>query len=142
MLTRLKKREDFLRARKGKRAHSSAYVMQGFRRPASEGAQLRIGYTVTKKIGNAVTRNRIKRRLREAVAHLDKSGAMPHALAGFDVVIIAKSQAEHLAFDALAALVLQSLKRLVANDPATGQNPAKTSRPRSHACPDRPEQGT
>lgn len=61
---RLKKRRDFLRtAARGKRAARPGLVLQAA--PGQEGC-LRVGFTVTKKVGNAVVRNRTKRRLREA----------------------------------------------------------------------------
>ena len=52
-----------------------------------ETAPPRFGFTVTKKLGNAVARNRIKRRLREAV----RAGARPEA--GYDYVLIARHKA-------------------------------------------------
>jgi ribonuclease P protein component len=61
----LTKRRDFLAANAGKRAPMPAFVLL-VRRRDDEDATMRIGYTVTKKIGNAVVRNRIKRRIREA----------------------------------------------------------------------------
>ncbi len=56
----------------------------------------RIGFTVTKKIGNAVVRNRIRRRLREA-AHR----AAAHAKAGTDYVVVARAPALTLQFERL-----------------------------------------
>ncbi len=56
----------------------------------ADGSQaLRIGYTVTKKVGNAVVRNRVRRRLRSAVALIH----FPPAAAGHDAVIIARDTA-------------------------------------------------
>ena len=55
--------------------------------PASKGA--RFGFTVTKKMGNAVARNRIKRRLRVAVAQ----AAVKHTQEGHDYVIISRHKA-------------------------------------------------
>ena len=54
----------------------------------TEGNEQRIGITVTRKVGNAVVRNRCKRRLREA---LRKLLGDPAALAGFDLVVNVKS---------------------------------------------------
>lgn len=62
---RLKRRSDFLRvAGKGRRASVHGLVLQALSR--EDGGPVRIGFTVTKKVGNAVVRNRTKRRLREA----------------------------------------------------------------------------
>jgi ribonuclease P protein component len=56
-----------------------------------------VGYTVTKKVGNAVVRNRIKRRLRAAVAETFPLSASP----GHDYVLLARRRAETVPFDAL-----------------------------------------
>jgi ribonuclease P protein component len=62
---RLKLRADFLRAAsKGRKAAVHGLVLQALPRPDSGAA--RIGFTVTKKVGNAVIRNRTRRRLKEA----------------------------------------------------------------------------
>lgn len=63
--TVLAKRADFLRAAKARRQGSAGFLLQARRRSGDEAAQgIRVGYTCSKKIGNAVTRNRAKRRLR------------------------------------------------------------------------------
>ena len=65
--TRLKRRAEFLRvAGKGSKAPTPGLVLQALRR--GDDAPARLGFTVTKKVGNAVVRNRTKRRLREAYA--------------------------------------------------------------------------
>jgi ribonuclease P protein component len=61
---RLKKRSEFLRAARGRRVGKPALSLQA---AGSEAAEPGVGYTVTKKTGNAPARNRIRRRLREAV---------------------------------------------------------------------------
>jgi ribonuclease P protein component len=60
---RLKKRSEFLRAARGNRAGRSAFSLQAI---AAQAAEPGVGFTVTKKTGNAPERNRIRRRLREA----------------------------------------------------------------------------
>ena len=68
----------------------------------------RVGFTVTKQQGNAVIRNRIKRRLRElARLHL-KDAARP----GFDYVLIGRAVAGSRDFDRLAEDLNAALKRL------------------------------
>ena len=84
----IKKRPDFLHvAQNGHKAVRSGFVLQAglstrrFPRPV-----YRIGYTASKKIGNAVCRNRAKRRLRAVCQAL-----LPlHAVCGYDYVIIAR----------------------------------------------------
>jgi ribonuclease P protein component len=83
-LARLKKRREFLRAAaRGKRAARPGRVLQALAIP---GPSLRLGFTVTKKIGNAVIRNRARRRLKEA-ARLTLPGM---ALSGWDLVLIGR----------------------------------------------------
>ena len=83
-LARLKKRREFLRAAaRGKRAARPGLVLQALAVPEPS---LRLGFTVTKKIGNAVIRNRARRRLKEA-ARLTLPGM---ALSGWDLVLIGR----------------------------------------------------
>ncbi len=63
----------------------------------------RIGFTVTKKVGKAVVRNRIRRRLKAAARCVFADGAV----SGFDYVVIARPQAETRAY----ALLLDDMKR-------------------------------
>ncbi|MBW6398079.1 ribonuclease P protein component [Roseomonas sp. HJA6] len=81
---RLKKRRDFLRAAsRGKRAARPGLVLQAL---ATEPGTVRLGFTVTKKVGNAVVRNRARRRLKEA-ARLTLPGL---GLDGWDLVLIGR----------------------------------------------------
>jgi ribonuclease P protein component len=67
-ISRLKRRADFQRAARGRRARMDAFALQANgRATAPDGAGPRVGFTVTKKLGGAVVRNRIRRRLKEAV---------------------------------------------------------------------------
>ena len=80
----LKKRAEFLYVREGAYRAQGAIVIQMRANPDSSG--LRVGFTATKKIGNAVIRSRAKRRLREAARAL-----LPeYGLAGHDYVFIAR----------------------------------------------------
>jgi ribonuclease P protein component len=84
---RLKKRAEFLAvASKGARAPMPGLVMQLM--PRADDAPFRVGFTVTKKVGNAVVRNRTKRRLREAV----RLGLDTEAYRGFDMVVIGRDR--------------------------------------------------
>lgn len=85
MITRLKVRADFLAAAKAAYQARNAVVIQARNRGEGE-SEMRVGFTATKKVGNAVARNRAKRRLREA-AHM----LLPlHGIAGHDYVFIAR----------------------------------------------------
>lgn len=81
---RLKKRADFLRAAKGSRWHAQAFSLQAARR--EETGPARVGLTVTRKAGTAVERNRMRRRLREAL----RLGAGLAAQHDHDYVIVAR----------------------------------------------------
>lgn len=86
-LTILKKRADFLKAARARRQGTSSMMVQARRRAPDEAVGLRVGFTCSKKVGNAVARNRAKRRLREvARAVLPVSG-----LEGWDYVLIGRA---------------------------------------------------
>ena len=79
----IKKRADFLKAARARRIAMPGFVLQA---RAREGDGIRIGYTCTKKVGNAVARNRAKRRLREIAREV-----LPkHGKAGHDYVLIGR----------------------------------------------------
>jgi ribonuclease P protein component len=82
---RLKKRAEFLRvAAKGRKAPLPGLVMQALER--GDQGPARLGFTVTKKVGNAVVRNRTRRRLREAARQV--LAAEP--VSGVDLVLIGR----------------------------------------------------
>lgn len=85
----LRKRADFLRAARSGRASTSAFTLQARNRhDPTDIAPVRIGYTCSKKLGNAVVRNRAKRRLRAIAAEV-----LPDlGQAGWDYVLIGRPQ--------------------------------------------------
>jgi len=94
---RLIKRRDFLAAASGRRFHSERMTVQGRLRDDETGG-MRVGFTLTKRVGNAVERNRIKRRLRAAVrllgsAATDAAAFRPEG-AGQDIAPNAASTAD------------------------------------------------
>ena len=90
-MERLKRRSDFRAvaqaAGAGARAHASAFILQA--RARTQAGPPRVGFTVSKQVGNAVERNRVRRRLRELIRLTP-----PTALsAGHDYVLIGRRAA-------------------------------------------------
>jgi len=106
----LRKRADFLRAAAASRTSAPAFGLQGRLRAATEPAQgTRIGFTCSKKVGNAVARNRAKRRLRE-IARLTLPG---HGRVGWDYVLIGRAEVTATAdFAAMQADLIAALARV------------------------------
>ena len=105
-MQRLKRRQDFVAAAKGVYQPMPAFIVQAVARNDDEPA--RIGFTCTKKLGNAVTRNRIKRRLREAVRLCLPNVVKP----GFDYVVIGRPPAENRPFQVLQSDLISAATRL------------------------------
>jgi len=87
-LTTIRKRADFLRAASARRQGTSGFLVQARARGDGTGT-VRVGFTASKKIGNAVMRNRAKRRLRALVREV----LPPLAKAGWDYVLVARPDA-------------------------------------------------
>lgn len=107
-LATLKRRPEFQRVRKGARWATSTFVLEARQRPAHEQGQARFGFTVSRQVGGAVERNRIKRRLKAAVRGLQTKHAKPD----FDYVLIARRPALDCAFAALLSDLAKALERV------------------------------
>ncbi|MEO8925746.1 MAG: ribonuclease P protein component [Caulobacteraceae bacterium] len=117
-IERLRKRPDFLAAAKGLACARGAVVAQA--RARGDGtATVRIGFTATRRIGGAVVRNRVKRRLREAACLL----APLHVRPGCDYVFIARGGTAGRPWGRLLDDMKTALIRLAADlsasDPST-----------------------
>jgi ribonuclease P protein component len=105
-LGRLKRRAQFLEAaRSGRKAAVGGVVLQALLR--NDDQPVRLGFTVTKKVGNAVVRNRSRRRLKEAARLV--LGAQP--LTGVDLVLIGRDSTRKRNFMALQSDIKRALER-------------------------------
>jgi len=84
----LRKRADFLKAASARRQGTAGFLLQG-RDRGDDTPAVRIGFTASRKIGNAVLRNRAKRRLRALAREGLQAGARP----GWDYVLVARPEA-------------------------------------------------
>ncbi len=108
---RLKRRADFLRVAAARRKWAApGLILQAAAQPeAPESAEAitRVGFTASRKVGNAVKRNRARRRLKALAAEMIGAGADP----GLDLVLIARPATVDRPFDELRRDLAQSLQR-------------------------------
>jgi ribonuclease P protein component len=105
-MQRMTRRQDFIAAAKAVAWGTPGFLLQ-VRRRDDTGAP-RVGFTCTKKLGNAVMRNRIKRRLREAARLALPGVAQP----SFDYVLIGRSAGETHDFESLKSDLISAATRL------------------------------
>ncbi|MGD9545354.1 MAG: ribonuclease P protein component [Methylocystis sp.] len=111
----LRRRGDFVRVSRGARVAMAAFTVQmAPQEGAAALAPARFGLTVTRKVAGAVGRNRIRRRLREALRLGGALGAKP----GRDYVFVARRAALSAPFPELLAQMTEGLARL--NDRGAG----------------------
>ncbi|MFC0238853.1 ribonuclease P protein component [Rhodopseudomonas telluris] len=105
-MDRLRQRADFLAVANGPRISGPAFVLQSRRR--DDDGPIRVGFTVTKKIGTATERNRIRRRLREVVRRTDHSSLMPNS----DYVLVGRRAALSRDFAVMLGDLRSALDRI------------------------------
>lgn len=119
-LETLPARKDFLAAARARKAVSQGLVLQMRVRTAEHSDDTaRVGYTASRKVGNAVIRNRARRRLRAAVNDV----LAARALKGHDYVLIARAATAERPYDALLADLASALDRI--------EKPSRTGNSRS-----------
>jgi ribonuclease P protein component len=103
---RLKRRAEFLRAAaSGRKAAVGGVVLQALARPDTQ--PVRLGFTVTKKVGNAVVRNRTRRRLKEAARLVLEA----RPVTGVDLVLIGRDSTRERDFMVLQDDIRRALDR-------------------------------
>jgi ribonuclease P protein component len=110
-LVRLKTRADFLRVAAGRRrAARPGFILQAAPRPieADAGQAVRVGFTASRKVGNAVIRNRAKRRLRAAAAEVLPRQGRPDT----DYVIVARAATGQRVYKDLVTDLETALRQL------------------------------
>ena len=125
-MQRLRQRADFLAAATGGRAPASGFVLQALDR--REDGPVRVGFTVSKKVGNSAERNRVRRRLREVVRLAPQAPMRP----GYDYVLIGRRTALDLPFDRLIEDFARALSR-VHGGRGTGKGTGMTPSATPHA---------
>jgi ribonuclease P protein component len=104
---RLKRRADFLRlAAQGRKIVKSGFVLQALQGAAPEPV---LGFTATKKLGNAVIRNRAKRRLREAARLV----LAERPAAGLELVLVARRETGSMDFCSLRRNLAKALDEVL-----------------------------
>jgi ribonuclease P protein component len=125
-MERLRQRADFLAAATGIKVPAPAFVLQTRKR--QDQGPIRVGFTVSKKVGNAVERNRVRRRLREAV----RLSGGNRFQAGHDYVLVGRRPALELPFDRIRQDLEQAVSRAhsrhsTPHTPAAGRRPTSTT---------------
>lgn len=107
-MERLKTRSAFRAVASGRRISEPGFVLQALKTGRDGVRPPRFGFTVTKKIGNAVVRNRIRRRLKEAV----RIAGNGQGKSDTDYVLIGRRAALSLEFERLVTDLLTGMTAL------------------------------
>lgn len=104
-----------------------------FASPRKDDSGTRLGLVVSKKVGESVTRNRVKRQLREAYRHLRTDIDQEAALKNLDLVVVARGTAADASSDEMAGALRHCLKRLCRQLEAPAASPPESQG--THARP-------
>jgi ribonuclease P protein component len=105
-MERLRHRADFLAAASGAKVPTAAFVLQARKR--GDSGPVRVGFTVSRRIGTAVERNRVRRRLKEVV----RLSAATRFSRGHDYVLIGRRAALSLPFEQITQDFQRALRRV------------------------------
>jgi len=133
-MERLKARRDFLSTARGRKWAAPGLVLQARRRAKSDDRDLspaRIGFTVTKKVGKAHTRNRVKRRLRAIATEILPLGAKR----GYDYVLIGRIGSLTRSFPDLKADLEKALDKVHSGSTKSRSRATSTPRPTNSGRP-------
>lgn len=122
VMERIKARRDFLRAARGTTIATKGMVLQVCRR--GDALPPRAGFTVSRKVGNAVTRNRCRRRLKEAV----RLASPDHFRAGCDYVFIGRKREHERGFAALQSDIIFAVDSFNRTDRRKKADPSHATR--------------
>jgi ribonuclease P protein component len=105
-MQRLRQRADFLAAATGVKVPTAAFVLQARKR--DDGGPIRVGFTVSRKVGTAVARNRVRRRLKEIV----RLSAATGLSGGHDYVLVGRRAALSRPFEQMTQDFKRALRRV------------------------------
>jgi len=128
---RMKKRKLFVRVNKAQTKIVTLGLVLQY--APNEDGQIRVGFTTTKRLGHAVVRNRIRRRLREVVRLTPEVGD----LTGYDLVIVGRTATATRAFSKLKgdfAYALRQIRKGVATESVGEANPKTEEAECCDAC--------
>jgi len=108
LIKTIKKRIDFIKVSKeGRRFFAKGFILQKYKRTVGlEKDTIRIGFTITKKIGGAVIRNKIKRRFRTIIREIFTK----YLKKNYDYVIIANKKSLIMDYKELKSDVIKTVK--------------------------------
>lgn len=123
-LARIKNRKDYLAvAATGRRWVTPAFVLQTKEATDKESAP-KVGFTVTKKVGNAVIRNRVRRRMKEAAREIFPLKANT----GWKYVLIGRHACVDMAYERIKSDLIWALKKLEAEADLKSGSPHKNGK--------------
>lgn len=133
LLPTVRKRARFIANRRSPKTVLESCTLLGNLKPCEDEDGLQAGYTVTAKTGNAVERNRMKRRLRHAVAAAADNAKreMPgpqKAICG-EIILIARRRALDISHQAMVLELTKGIDRLLSKSKKAATSSQKAPRP-------------